>query len=187
MNKVNPEKPTITTITSLSECEDPKEILLTQINNLPGIRFRQLLRLTGLSNGVLAYHLKILENSSQIRVIRQIENKITRYYSVNISIEESDIIGHLRNNVSRQIIRFILEHDLCTFNELVEHLGKAQSTVSWHLKRLKESKIVWVRYGEQHQLYQINKRDLVSSILYKYKENIVDVVVNNYTEIVDEL
>ena len=184
MNKITPEKPTIT---SLSELEDPKEILLTQINNLPGIRFRQLLRLTGLSNGVLAYHLKILENSSQIRVVRQIENKITRYYPINISIEESDILGQIRNNVSRQIIKFILDHDLCTFNEIVEHLGKAQSTASWHLKRLKESRIVWVRYGEEHQLYQINKRDLVSSVLYKYKENTVDAAVNNYTEIVGEL
>lgn len=183
MNKIISEKPT----TSLSEFEDPKEILLTQINNLPGIRFRQLLRLTGWSNGVLEYHLKILENSSQIRVVRHIENKTTRYYSVNISTQESDILGQLRNNASRQIIKFILDHDLCTYNEIVEHSGKAPSTVSWHLKRLKESGMVWVRYGEEHQLYQINKRDLVSSILYKYKENAIDAAVNNYTEIVDEL
>ena len=185
MNEITPEKPT--TISSLSKFEDPKAILLRQINNLPGIRFRELLRITGLSNGVLAYHLKILENSSQIRVARQIENKTTRYYPVSISTEESDILGQVRNNVSRQIVKFILDHDLCTFNEIVEHIEKAQSTVSWHLKRLKESGIVWVRYGEEHQLYQIDKRELVSSILYKYKENVVDAAVNNYTDMVEDL
>jgi hypothetical protein len=32
----------------------PKEMLLMHINNIPGIRYRELLRLTALSNGVLA-------------------------------------------------------------------------------------------------------------------------------------
>ncbi len=176
-----------TTQQTIDGVHDTRQLLLALISNAPGIRYRELIRLTGLSNGVLAYHLKILENSYQIRVVRQIENKITRYYSINISTQESDILGQIRNNVSRQLIKFILDHDLCTFNEIVEHLGKAPSTVSWHLKRLKESGMVWVRYGEEHQLYQINKRDLVSSMLYKYKENVVDIVVNNYTEMVEEL
>ena len=172
---------------AINEFHDTRQLLLSVIANTPGIRYRELVRLTGLSNGVLAHHLKTLENSSQIRVVRQIKNKTTRYYSTNISTQESDILGQLRNNVPRQIIKFILDNNLCTFTEIVEHLGKAQSTVSWHLKRLKESGIVSVRYGEEHQLYQINKQDLVSSVLHKYRENVVDTVVDNYTEIVDEL
>ncbi len=113
------------TIRSVNEFDDPKDMLLTHIDNMPGIRYRELLRMTGLSNGVLAHHLSGLEKSSQIRVDRQKENRTTRYYSINIPTQESDILRQLRNDVSRQIIKLILEHDLCTFNEIVEHLKKA--------------------------------------------------------------
>jgi SpoVK/Ycf46/Vps4 family AAA+-type ATPase len=41
------------------------------------------------------------------------------------------------------------------FNEIVEHLKKASSTTSWHLKRLKEAGIVYVRYVDGYQLYRI--------------------------------
>jgi predicted transcriptional regulator len=157
------------------------------INNIPGIRYRELLRLTALSNGVLAYHLNGLEKTSRIRVDRQRENKATRYYSISIPTQESDILRQLRNNVPRQIIKFILDHDLCTFNEIEEHLAKAASTVSWHLKRLKEAGLISVKYGGEYQLYHIMNPELVSEVIYKYNKSFVDAVVNNYTAMVEEL
>jgi predicted transcriptional regulator len=175
------------TTRNISEFEDPKDVLLRHIKNMPGIRYRELLRFTGLSNGALAYHLSRLEKSSQIRVERQKEKRTTRYYSINIPTQESDILRELRNEVSRRIIKLILEHDLCTFNEIVEHLNKASSTTSWHLKRLKDAGIISVRHGGEYQMYQIVSPNLVSDILYKYKESFVDAVVNNYTNIVEEL
>lgn len=172
---------------SITEFNDAKEMLMLHITNIPGIRYRELLRLTGLSNGVLAYHLSSLEKSSQIRVDRQRENKTTRYYSVTIPTQESDILRQLRNNVSRQIIKFILDNDLCTFIEIVEHLGKAASTVSWHLKRLKQEGLISVKYGGEYQLYQLMNRELVCEVIYKYKKSFIDTVVNNYTEMAEEL
>ena len=77
---------------SINEFMTLKMILLMHINNTPGIRYRELLRLTGLSNGVVAYHLSGLEKSSQIRVDRQKENRTTRYYLINIPTQESDIL-----------------------------------------------------------------------------------------------
>ena len=171
----------------MTELEDPKDVLLRHINNMPGIRYRELLRFTGLSNGALAYHLSRLEKSCQIRVDREKEKRTTRCYSIDIPTQESDILRQLRNEVSRQIIKLILEHDLCTFNEIVEHLNKASSTTSWHLKRLKDAGIISVNYGGEYQMYQIVSPNLVSDILYKYKESFVDAVVNNYTNIVEEL
>jgi predicted transcriptional regulator len=99
------------TTRSINEFDDPKDVLLTHINNTPGIRYRELLRLTGLSNGALAYHLSGLEKSSQIRVDRQKENRTTRHYSISIPRQESDILRQLRNDVARQIIKVILEHN----------------------------------------------------------------------------
>jgi predicted transcriptional regulator len=165
--------------------------LMKHINTQPGIRYRELLRLSGLSNGVLTYHIANLEKSGRIIADRSINNKITRYYPNNIPIEETDIIGHIRNNAARQIILFILEHDSCTFNEIIEYTKKAPSTISWHLKRLRDSGIISVFYNHTsrcQQLYKIRDFESITSILSKYKESFAaDKIVSNYTDIMESL
>lgn len=161
-----------------------KDILLKQINENPGIRYRELLRLTNLSNGVLTYHLAALEKSSQIKVERK--SRITRYYPPDISTDESDIIGCLRPYASRQIIIFMLKQELSTFNEIVEHTKKGRSTVSWHLQRLRNSGIITAQH-DRYTLYKLTNRETVLEILSKYKDSFIDKVVDNYTEMIDEL
>ena len=163
---------------------DIKLLLLEQIEHTPGIRYRELLRQTGLVNGVLTYHLAALEKANVIKVDRGL--RITRYYPVNVSEKESAILKYVRHEPIRQIVLFILEHDMPTFNEIVDHTGKAPSTVSSHLKRLKEADIIAVRYGECH-LYRLVDRDLVAEVLSKYKASFVDKVVDNYSQMIEEL
>ncbi len=167
-----------------TEPVDSKFLLVNQIGQTPGIRYRELLRLTGLVNGVLTYHLAALEKANVIRVDRG--PRITRYYPVNVSEKESAILKFVRHEPVRQIVRFILENDMSTFNEIVNHTGKAPSTVSCHLKRLREAGIISVRYGE-YQLYRLVEKDFVADVLSKYKESFVDKVVDNYTEMLEEL
>lgn len=50
-------------------------LLMKHIEQIPGIRYRELLRLTGLVNGVLSYHLSALERANVIKVNR--ESRIT--------------------------------------------------------------------------------------------------------------
>ncbi|MDQ3836339.1 MAG: winged helix-turn-helix domain-containing protein, partial [Thermoproteota archaeon] len=104
-----------------------------------------------------------------------------------ISDKESVILKFIRHEPIREILLFILEHEMCTFNEIVEHSGKAASTVSSHLKRLKEDQIVSVKYGEYYQLYVIIDKELVYETMSKYRAGIVDKVVENYTSIMEEL
>ena len=164
---------------------DVKAILLEHIERNPGIRYRELLRLTGLVNGVLTYHVAALEKSGTIRVDRQ--SRMTRYYPVSVPESESNVLKYVRHEPARQIVLFILDHDLCTFNEIVDHLGKAPSTASSHLKRLKDAGIVSVRYGEHYQLYRLADKELVAEVLSKYKASFVDKVVDNYANMMEEL
>jgi predicted transcriptional regulator len=164
---------------------DTKVLLLEHIEKTPGIRYRELLRLTGLINGVLSYHLAALEKANVIKAQR--ESRITRYYPSGISDKESVILKFIRHEPIREILLFILEHDKCTFNEIVEHSGRAASTISSHLKRLKEDQIVSVKYGEYYQLYAIIDKELVYETMSKYRAGIVDKVVENYTAIMEEL
>jgi DNA-binding transcriptional ArsR family regulator len=163
---------------------DTRTILLRHIEENPGIRYRELLRMTGLVNGVLTYHLSALEKADVIKVDRQ--SRMTRYYPLSISDSESAVLKFVRHEPVRQIILFILDHDLCTFNEIVDHTKKAPSTVSSHLKRLKEAGVVAVRYGE-YQLYRLADKELVADVLSKYRASFVDRVVDNYAEMIEEL
>jgi predicted transcriptional regulator len=165
---------------------DSKTIILKKIERNPGIRYRELLRLTTLTNGGLQYHLKILERSHKVKVDRH-DGRRTRYYPVDIPTSESHILGCVRNNVARQIVFFILEHDRCTFGEVVEHIKKAQSTVSWHLKRLSEAGIISISYGPEYQLYSTVNNNLVKTVLCKYKETFRDKIANAYYEIFEEI
>jgi DNA-binding transcriptional ArsR family regulator len=164
---------------------DAQAILLKGIEENPGIRYRELLRLTGFVNGVLSYHLLALERANVIKVNR--EPRMTRYYPLSISYKESAILKFVRHEPIRQILLFILEHDKCTFNEIVDHTGKAPSTVSSHLKRLREAGIVLIRHGEYRQLYRIVENDLIGEVLSKYTASFTDKVVDNYTEMLEEL
>jgi DNA-binding transcriptional ArsR family regulator len=169
----------------VTEAGDTRISLMQHIEQTPGIRYRELLRLTGLVNGVLSYHLSALERANVIKVNR--ESRITRYYPVNVSDKESSILKFVRHEPIRQILLFILEHDMCTFNEIVDHTGKAPSTVSSHIKRLRGAGIVLVRHGEYHQLYRVAERDLIAEVISKYTATFTDKVVDNYTEMLEEL
>ena len=176
-NRINP---------AANAAVDAKPLILGEIAKSPGIRYRELLRLTGLANGTLEYHVKILERIHKVKVERY-DGRRARYYSIDISPDEAHVVGYVRNNIARQIVYFILHHHLCTFGEIVEHVKKAPSTASWHLKRLSEACIISISYGQEYQLYSIVKDNLVKEVLHKYKESFRDSIANTYYEMFGEL
>jgi predicted transcriptional regulator len=76
--------------------------VLELILKSPGIRYRQLLRLTGISNGSLSFALKKLEKSKDIIVNRSSNNRATGYYPKNITTTEFHIISNLRNKTQKK-------------------------------------------------------------------------------------
>lgn len=143
-------------------------MLLNLIRENPGIRYRELSLLTGLCNCVLSYHLKKIEKSKKVIATRE-NRRITRYFSVYVSAEEASFVGYFRNCSTRQIIlTSILKHNNgCSFKELVQYTNKAPSTVLWHLKRLKRSKIISIQKNRQkHFLYVLNDTEF-AQIFYQ--------------------
>jgi predicted transcriptional regulator len=166
--------------------------LLKYIHSSPGIRYRELLRLTDSSNGVLSYHLADLEGQNLITVERK--KSVTRYYPPYITTEVSKIIGAIRNPISRQIISLLLKNNGCTFSELTISIRKAPSTVSWHLQRLIDGGIVKKSNGGasdcrhySSRYYHVLDKITIEYILSKYVESPVDKIVSDYSDLMDEL
>lgn len=166
---------------------DRKSILLNYISNMRGIRYRELLKLSGFPNGVLFHHLTGLERAGLIRVERKLPKKPTRYYPNNVSDIESAIFSCLRHQPLREIILFILENNPSNFSDIVKCTGKAISTVSSHLAHLKQEEIISSRRSGQGFLYSLTKPGLVADVALKYKIRLIDRSINNFIGIVDEL
>ena len=171
----------------LTSSDDIRSEIFGFITKNPGIRYRELIRLAGISNGVLTYHLGMLEKFGEIRVERMSNKRVTRYFTVNIPKEDSDIISCFRSKVIRNIVFFLINNDLCTFNEIVDHVGKAPSTISWHVKKLREAGILRMIHGNDHLLYSITDRTIVNRILFEYQETFTDRVIDNYADMIGKL
>ena len=165
-----------------------RERIIQFVNETPGIRYRELLRITGVSNGVLSYHLNLLDNSGKVRVHR-VNNRVTRYFSHDVSIVESNVIGLLRQNTTRKIIIYILESGSCGFNDIVKYTKKVPSTVSWHLSRLKDANIINVRRQNELNYYEIKiDKFTLQKLVNKYKRSsfLTEQIVDDYVDMIDE-
>jgi predicted transcriptional regulator len=171
----------------IESLDERKTMLMDHIANVPGIRYRELLKVSGFSNGVLFYHLTGLEEAGLIRVERKRAKKTTRYYPINISEVESAILSCLRHQPLREIILFILDNHQGTLSDIANYTGKSISTVSSHLGKLKQEEIISTRRSGQGFLFSLANPELVANVALKYKLRLIDKSVNNFIDMVEEL
>ena len=172
--------------------------LLKFVDENPGIRYRELLRMTNSSNGVLSYHINRLEKMELLSVERR--SRMTRLFPRNISNDITGIMGFLRNQTSFEIIKLLHDSGPVSQQEIIKHTRKAGSTISWHMKKLIQDNIVCIKDKStinyegvsvgiqiQHKkvnLYDLVNRNIVNSLIYK-TNNYIDISINNYSEIMD--
>ena len=176
----------MSTINHKRKTHSTQNKIVKYVNEIPGIRYRELLRLTGLSNGVLSYHLRFLDNSGKIRVSR-VNNRVTRYFSYDVSPHESYVIGLLLQETTRKIIMYILENGTCRFNDIMIHTEKVSSTISWHMARLKAANIIKVHKQNEFNYYEIGMdRSILQDLLSKYKTDFTEKIVDDYVDMFNE-
>ena len=187
-------------ISTLPELPELQQKLLLCIDENPGIRYRELLRLINFSNGVLSYHVNKLEKLDLVNVERK--NRLTRFFPRNISNEVMGILGNLRNQTSYEIIKLLSERGPISQQEIVKSTRKAASTISWRMKKLLDDNIICIKdkdfnydekkdFGSKIQykkvkLYDLLNRNLVNDLIYNTNKYI-DSMVSNYSEMVDSL
>jgi predicted transcriptional regulator len=164
-----------------------REKIFLFVSASPGIRYRELLRITGLTNGVLSYHLNFLDNSGKVRVNR-VNDRVTRYFSHDVPIDEFNLIGLFRQPTTRKIIIYILESRACVFNDIVMHTKKVPSTISWHLSKLSDANIIKVRKQQnEFKYYEIGMNKLkLQELLSKYTSSFTEKIVDDYVDMINE-
>lgn len=150
------------------------------IEKNPGIKFREIMRVTGLKNGVLSYHAKKLEENGAIKIERN--SGETRFYPLCVTEQETILIKNLRQETPRQIMLSLIEGQSLTFNELVNKVHKSQSTVSVFLNRLEDDNIIEIKLIELKRVYRLKNSDMTREIIQKYNPVLLERTAYNLAD-----
>lgn len=133
------------------------------VRRYPGIHVRGIERNLGVSAPLVQYHLKHLVDEGFVEAHDQ--GGYSRYYprrEVRVRDEDVPLLGLLREEVPLHVTLLLLDHGALTHGALVERMGLAKSTVSYHLAKLAEAGIVErepgsarIRLAEGHRIREL--------------------------------
>ena len=159
--------------------------LVSIISKNPGIKFREIMRATGMKNGVLSHHLTKLEKSGTVQVHRN--TRQTRFYPLDITENESKVIAALRRETPREIISSLILNENLEFNEIVKKVNKAPSTVSLYLSQLVDDEIITIQLFERRKTYKIQDKMLVDKLIEDYRPNMLEKPTAGLEDIINSL
>ena len=158
--------------------------IIDLIEKNPGIKFREIMRETGMKNGVLSYHTRKLEKIGVVKVERS--SRKTRFYPLGITNEESVLIKSLRQETPRQILLSLLETEL-VFSEIVEKVKKSPSTVSIYLSQLIYDNLVEFKIIDLEKVFHIKDKEAVQNAINKYHPTLLEKSADRLADIFNSL
>ncbi|MBS1268966.1 MAG: hypothetical protein MAG458_01702 [Nitrosopumilus sp.] len=155
------------------------------IDQNPGIQFREIMRSSGLKNGVLSHYLAKLEKMGTIKVNRG--PRQVRFYPPHITEEESIVIKALRKQTPRDLLLALIMQDRLDFSQLVKQVKKSPSTVSLYLSQLVDDGLVEIEIISMKKKYHIKARNLVDKLIEEYRPTTVEKASSGYEDIFNAL
>jgi len=120
-----------------------REVVIDLIKKIPGVSYNEIVRETGLSNGVVSHYLIKLMESGEVE---KEGIKRGKYFLKNIPKKDRKIITLLRNKTNNDIFKLLLNNfdndKISTQNEISKKVNKSASTISVSLKDLQRNSII---------------------------------------------
>ena len=112
----------------------------------------------GVSMGTVQYQLDKLEKSGKITSTRRGLYKY--YFPIGVFKEqEKEILEILTHETARKILMFIIEQKQPTQTTIVNEMKISTASVSWHVKRLIDLKILHELKEGKYKRYQLHEID----------------------------
>jgi len=165
--------------------ESREELIISEIKKNPGIRFREVMNRFNLSNGVLSYYVRKLENNGVIRTQRT--TRVSRFFINDMTEDESKIVSRLRQTTPKAILVTLLENDKLEFQEIVSKVGKASATVSFYLGKLVNDDIVNYKKVELKKKYHIKEKQRIGNLITEYHPDVIENASDNLVDIMSSL
>ena len=120
-----------------------REVVIDLIKKIPGVSYNEIVRETGLSNGVISHYLIKLMESGEVE---KEGIKRGKYFLKNVPKKDRKIIILLRNNTNNDIFKLLMKNfnnnKIFTQNEISKIVNKSASTISVSLKDLHKNNII---------------------------------------------
>jgi len=151
------------------------------IEKNPGIQFREIMRTSGLKNGVLSHYLVKLEKNGIIKVLRG--PRQTRFFPPKITEEQSIAIKALRKQTPRDLLLALVKQDGLEFSDLVKEVEKSPSTVSLYLSQIVQDGLVEIRQEKLRKRYYIKSKQLVDQLIEDYRPGLLEKPTSGFEDI----
>ncbi len=154
---------------AIKKKEVKRRLILSVVERDPGIRYKALLRQTGLANGSLSWNIKVLAAQKKLFVFRP--NKgVTHFYPFSVEENTCCYLTEIRRRKAKEIILVLLgaRNGHCTVKEISIAIKRASSTTCWHLNRMLINGIVFKKRNKTNTLYSLHNRDKILNILPDY-------------------
>ena len=169
----------------MANMESREELIISEIKKNPGIRFREVMEKISLSNGVLSYYVRKLENNGVIRTQRT--TRVSRFFINDMTEEESKVVSRLRQTTPKAILVTLLENDRLEFQEIVANVGKASATVSFYLTKLVNDEIVSYKKVYMKKQYFIVEKQRIANLITEYHPDVIESASDNLADIMSSL
>jgi len=165
--------------------ESREKLIISEIKKNPGIRFREVMKKIDLTNGVLSYYVKKLEDNRIIRTKRTA--RVSRFFINDMTEEESKVVSRLRQTTPKAILVSLLENDRLEFQKIVSNVGKASATVSFYLTKLVNDEIVSYKKVDLKKNYFIVEKKKIANLITEYHPDVVEAASDNLADIMSSL
>ncbi len=147
---------------------DIRQKIYQLISKHPGVHARKIAELLCLQGQLVDYHLQFLEKQKLITSIRQ-EGYRRYFLHGELGQQEKVWMSVLRRKAELHIVLYLLEHPNALNSELLEVLGLAPSTMSYHLKRLRKQGLVAATRQGKEKRFQLTNPEEIIRLLIQYK------------------
>ena len=162
-----------------------EELIISEIKTNPGIRYRELMKQIGVTNGVMSYYLRKLEQSESVWIERT--PRVTRFYSSDLSEDEANLVKRLRQETPKKILVALVENEQLTFQELVAKICKSPSTTSFYLSQLVRENIISTSKSDFIKVYFNVERKRIANLIEEYHPDIIEQASDNLSDIISSL
>jgi len=147
-----------------------------------GGHMREIQRASGLSFGMISYHLSYLVKYNLIK--EEKDGNYVRYYPVSIDIKDEKLLALLRQRSVRTILLIVVLHEGCSHQEISTGVGLSLSTTTWHLKKLIDNGVVVSDKKIKGKAYSLGvPKERIINLLITYQESFLDTLVDGLVEL----
>lgn len=159
---------------SAQPLDQPKRLeIYNYIRDNPGVHFRGICDVLGLSVGVVQYHLSVLEHASLIASYNDGQNK--RFFE-HSAFAKADVklVSLMRHETTAKTLTILAQQGSVLHRDIANSLGISSQALSWHMNQLKNAGIINAEkagVNVRYSLTDANMSKLIISLNEQLKTN----------------